>query len=86
VADAGQGQGEAAAVLDQVGGGVGVEVGGAALGLAAVDLGGIAERLPVVGDQGDVHGDDPAAAAQGAGQVRGEGPLEAAFQGVGVGQ
>ena len=44
--DAGQGDGVPLPVADDVGGGVGVEVAGAVLGLAAVDLVDVAERLP----------------------------------------
>jgi hypothetical protein len=82
-ADPGGGEGDAAAVADQGGGGGGVGVAGARLGLAAVDLRGVAERAAVVGDRGDVHGDDPPAAADGAGPAPGQGVSEAALQGVG---
>ena len=43
-------------MADDVGGGVGVEVAGAVLGLGAVDLVEVAERLAVVGDQRQVDG------------------------------
>ena len=56
LAHAGQGHGEPLPVADDIGGGVGVEVAGAALGLAAVDLVDVAEGLAVVGDQGQVDG------------------------------
>ena len=78
--DAGQGHGEAQALADDVGGGVGVEVGGAALGLAAVDLVGVVQGLAVVGDEGQVDGQRLAAAAQGLGQVALQGAVEAALQ------
>ena len=66
--------------VDEVGGGVGVEVAGAALGLAAVDLAGADQRQAVVGDQGQVDGQALAAAAQGRRQVGGQGAVEAALQ------
>ena len=52
----GQGHGITLPFADQVSGGVGVEVTGAALGLATVDLVEVAKRLAVVGDQGQVDG------------------------------
>src|SRR5207248_9906867 len=63
-----------------VGGGVGVEVTGAAPGLGAVDLLEVAQRLAVVGDQDQVHGQGLALAAQGLGQVALEGAVDAAWQ------
>src|SRR5262249_57791163 len=82
----GEGNGEAQAVADDVGGGVGVERAGAALGLAAVDLGRVAQRLAVVGDQVQVDGQGLAAAAQGTGQVALQGAVDAPLQFVGLGQ
>ena len=44
------------ALGDEVGGGVGVEVAGARLGLASGDLVDLAERLAGVGQQGELDG------------------------------
>src|SRR5262249_10702283 len=85
-AHVGQRQGEALAAHDQVGGGVGVEVGGATLGLAAHQLAGIFVRLPVVGDQSQVDGQVLPAAPQPPGQASGQGAVEAAFEDVQLGQ
>ena len=83
---AGQGHGVALPLADDVGGGVGVEVAGAALGLAAVDLVEVAEGLAVVGDQGQVDGQPLEVLAQGLGQVPGQGGVELPLQGGVVGQ
>ena len=58
-----EGDREASAFADDVGGGVGVEVAGAAFGLAAVDFVGVVQGLAVVGDEGEVDGQGLAAAA-----------------------
>ena len=63
-----------------------MEVGGAALGLAAVDLGRVGVRQAVVGAQVQVDGQPLPAPAHGAGQVGRQGPVEAALQLVLVGQ
>ncbi len=76
----GEGEGVALAAVVDVGGGVGVEVAGAALGLAAVDLGLVAHGLAVVGDQGQVHGHALGPAAQVAGHVVAEAAVEASEQ------
>src|SRR5439155_7850690 len=55
-ADVSQSQGEALALQDQVGGGVGVEVSRAALGLAADQFVGVGLGLAVVGLQMQVDG------------------------------
>ena len=57
-----------------------MEVAGAALGLAAVDLAGVLQGLAVVGDQGQVDGQGLAAPAEGLGQVALQGAVEAALQ------
>src|SRR5207248_3245114 len=80
LADVGQGHGEALALADDVGGGVGVEVAGAALGRAAVDLVRVVPVAAVVGDQVQVDGDRLPTAAQGVGQVALQGAVEAALQ------
>jgi hypothetical protein len=59
----GEGDGEASALLDDVGGGIGVEVAGAALGPAAVDLLRAVQGLAVVGDEHEVGGQRLTAAA-----------------------
>jgi hypothetical protein len=51
LADVGQGDGEAAALADDVDRGIGMEVAGAVLGLGAVDFVGIVQVVAVVGDQ-----------------------------------
>ena len=61
---AGQGDGVPLPLADDVGGGVGVEVAGAVLGLGAIDLVEVAERLAVVGDQRQVDGQPLAVSAQ----------------------
>ena len=53
-----------------------MEVAGAVLGLAAVDLVGVAERAAVVGDQGQVDGQPLEVLAQRLGQVPGQGAVE----------
>ena len=78
--DAGQGDGVALPLADDVGGGVGVEVAGAALGLAAVDLVEVAEGLAVVGDQGQVDGQPLEVLAQRLGQVPGQRGVELPLQ------
>src|SRR5206468_5345188 len=69
-----------AALAEDVGGRVGMEVAGAALGVAAVDLRGVMQRLAVVGDEGEVDGQGLALAAQRLGQVAVQGAVEAALQ------
>ena len=79
----GHGQGEPLAVEDRVGGGVGEERVGAGLGLDAVDLAAVQGMLAIIGDEGQVDGDAErplAAAAQGPGQVGGEGGIDLAFE------
>ena len=78
--DPGQSDGEALALVDDVGGSVGVEVSGAALGLAAVDLVLAVQRLAVVGDQGQVAGQRLAPLLQALGQVGPQTAVEAALQ------
>jgi len=67
------------ALADDVGGGVGVEVRRAALGLAAEDLAEVAEWLAVVGREGEIDGEGLAAATQGVRQVALQGAVEAAL-------
>src|SRR5947199_229624 len=86
LADVGQGHGKALALADDVGGGVGVEVAGATLGRAAVDLVGVVPGAAVVGDQVQVDGEGPPAAAQGVRQVALQGAVEAALQLVDLGE
>ena len=77
--DHGQRQGEALTPVVDVGGGIGVEVAGAALGLGAVDLQLGVERQAVVGDQHQVDGYLLGAAEQPSGHVHRQGavgPLE----------
>jgi len=57
-----------------------VEVGGALLGLASVDLTGIVLGLAVVGDKDEVDGQGLPAAAEGLGQVTLSGAVEAPLQ------
>src|SRR6476646_7264568 len=64
LADIAQSERHALAVLDQVGGGVGVEVRGAALGLAAVEFVGLVKRLTVVRQQRQIDGQVVSAALQ----------------------
>ena len=59
----GQRQGKALAFADDIGGGIGVEMAGATLGLAAVNLDGVQERLSMVGDEHQVDGQGLAALA-----------------------
>jgi hypothetical protein len=61
---------------DDVRGGIGVEVTGAALGLPTVDLLGVAEVLAVIGDQGQVDRQPLAPPAQRSGQTTGQGAVE----------
>ena len=84
--DGGQGEGVALTAIIDVGGGVGVEVTGAALGLAAEDLAQVEHGLAVVGDQHQVDGHLLLPAAQSAGHVGGQGAVEAAEQFVAGGQ
>jgi hypothetical protein len=84
--DPDQGEGKALAVAHQIGGRVGVEVRGPALGLAAIDLEGVLKRLAVVWDQGQVAGDRPPAAADGPRQMAGERQPEAAVEFLRVGE
>jgi hypothetical protein len=63
-----------------------VEVAGAALGLATVDLVEVAGRLTVVGDQGQVEGQPLAVCAQRLGQMTGECGVEPPLQFGVVGQ
>jgi hypothetical protein len=77
---AGHGHGVALPLADDVGGGIGVEVAGAVLGLAAVDLAEVAEGLAVVGDQRQVDGQPLEVSAQRLGQVTGEGRVELPLQ------
>ena len=83
---AGQGDGVPLPLADDVGGGVGVEVAGAVLGLAAVDLVEVAEGLAVVGDQGQVDGQPLEVLAERLGQVPGQRGVELPLQGGVVGQ
>ena len=85
-ADGRQGDGEAVAVVDDIERGVGVEVAGPALGLRAVDLVGVVQRLAMIGDQDQVDGQALRPAAQGPGQVAGQGGVEPALQLGEVGQ
>jgi hypothetical protein len=62
-----------------------VEVAGAALGLAAIDLVGMAERRAVVRDQGQVEGQPLEVLAQRLGQVPGQRRVELPLQRGGVG-
>jgi hypothetical protein len=55
-ADRREGDREASAFADDIGGGVGVEVTGTALGLAAVDLAAVVQGLAVVGNEREVNG------------------------------
>jgi len=57
-----------------------MEVAGAALGLAAVDLAGVLQRFAGVGDEDEVDGQGLPAAAEGLGEVALQGPVEAALQ------
>jgi len=69
--DVGQGDREAPALADDVRRGIDMEVAGATPRLAAVDLLGIVEVRPVIGDEEEVNGQRLGAAAQGLGQVAG---------------
>src|SRR3712207_4007588 len=62
-----------------------MEVAGALLGLAAVDLARVAQRLAVVGDQDQVDGQGLAPSAEGLGEITLQGAVEAALQLVDVG-
>jgi hypothetical protein len=55
VLDADQGHGETLTPAHDVGGGVGMKVGGAAFGLTAVDLFDALVGLTMIGDQGQVN-------------------------------
>jgi hypothetical protein len=63
-----------------------MEVGGAALGLAAVHLGRVRKRLAMVGDQSQVAGDRPTPAPHDAWQVSGEGGPEATVEFLSIGE
>src|SRR5215831_20966113 len=78
--DADQRHTEALALAGDVGGGIGVEVAGATAGLAAVDLGGVVQRLAVVGHQLQVDGQRLPALTQDPGQVALQRPVEATLQ------
>jgi hypothetical protein len=67
-------------VAHHIGGGVGVEVAGAALGLAAADLVEVAERLAMVGDQCQVNGQPLEVRAQRLGRVPGQRGIELLLQ------
>jgi len=79
LADVAEGHGHALAALDQVSGGVGVEVRRAALDLAAVEFVGVLVGLAVVGQQREIDG-QPLAAATQLGQAGAQGPVAAPFQ------
>lgn len=61
-----------------------MEVGGPGLPLAAVDLRRVGERPAVVRDEGGVEGDDARGAADGPGQVAGQGGPDPAVEAVRV--
>ena len=84
--DGRQGDGEAGAAVDDIQRGVGMEVAGPALGRRAIDLVGVVQRLAVIGDQDQVGGQALRSAAQGPGQVAGQGGVEPALQLGEVGQ
>ena len=63
-----------------------MEMAGAALGLAAVDLGRVAEGLAVVGDQGQVDGQSLGVLAERLGQVSSQRGVELSLEGGVVGQ
>ncbi len=74
------GDGEPPPVADDVGRGVGVEMRRAALGLATIDLFGVAVRLAVVGDPRQIDRHRIAAFPQGLGQVGGQARIEPPLQ------
>ena len=67
VTHGGQADGKTPAGTTDVGGGLGVEVGGTALGLGAVDVIGVLKVLAVVGDQGQIQGHGLSAPPHGVG-------------------
>ena len=80
LADAGQGDGVPLPLADDVGGGIGVEVAGAVLGLGAVDLAEVAEGFAVVRDQRQIDGQPLEALAERLGQVPGQRGVESPLQ------
>src|SRR5205807_1069159 len=72
--------GKAQATANDIGGGIGVEGAGAALGLAAVNLLQVVQGQAVVGDQVQVDGQGLPAAPQSLGQVALQGAIDAALQ------